>query len=74
VEGVTGLLHEVGNVSDLVSKMKQLSNDPSLREKMGENGRLRVLRDFSEEVVTAALLDYYKAVLANPSAVSYRTD
>jgi glycosyltransferase involved in cell wall biosynthesis len=74
VEGVTGLLHEVGNVSDLVSKMKQLSNDPSLREKMGENGRLRVLRDFSEEVVTAALLDYYKAVLVNPSGVSYRTD
>jgi len=74
VEGVTGLLHEAGNVSDLVSKMKQLSNDPSLREKMGENGRLRVIRDFSEEVVTAALLDFYQAVLANPSVVSYRTD
>jgi glycosyltransferase involved in cell wall biosynthesis len=74
VEGVTGLLHEAGNVSDLVSRMKQLSDDPSLREKMGENGRLRVIRDFSEEVVTAALLDYYKGVLADPSAVSYRTD
>lgn len=74
VDGVTGLLHEAGNASDLVSKMKQLGNDPLLREKMGENGRLRVLRDFSEEMVTAALLDFYQAVLANPSAVSYRTD
>lgn len=64
-EGVTGLLHEVGNVSDFVSNMKQLSNDPLLRKKMGESGRIRVLSYFSEEMITAALLEFYQTAIAN---------
>jgi len=63
VEGVTGLLHEAGNVNELICKMKQLSSDTALREKIGENARLRVISDFSEEVVTAAVIAFYQDVL-----------
>ena len=63
-EGVTGLLHEAGNVPEMVSRMEQLAADPSLRREMGEKGRLRANRDFSEEIVTGALLDHYRARLA----------
>jgi glycosyltransferase involved in cell wall biosynthesis len=62
-EGVTGLLHEAGNVPEMVSRMEQLALDPSLRREMGEKGRLRAQREFSEEIVTRALLDFYASRL-----------
>ena len=59
-EGVTGLLHEAGNISELVRKNEAgLGFDPDLRSRMGENGRLRVQNCFSEEMVTKALLEFY---------------
>ncbi len=62
-EGRTGLLYEPGNVPQLIGLMKKLAQDKSLRKKMGENARARVIRDFSKERLTAELLDYYKAVI-----------
>ena len=64
VEGETGLLIEPGNIGQLVQSMSTLAGDASLRRRMGQRARDRVVRDFSSEVVTAALLDYYQSRLA----------
>jgi len=44
-----GLLFEPGNAFDLAAKMGILMSDASLCRRMGEAGRLRVLREFSPE-------------------------
>jgi len=62
-DGVTGLLHEPRNAEDLFAKMRLLAQDPGLRSSMGNRARARAEQNFSHEVVTAALLDYYECVL-----------
>ena len=64
VEGETGLLFEAGDAKLLAQCMLALAGDVSLRRRMGQNARDRALRDFSAPVVTAALLEYYAALLA----------
>lgn len=62
-EGVTGLLHDAGNVGQLTDRMARLAGDPAQRRRMGEDARVRALRDFSQERVTTALLDHYRVAL-----------
>jgi glycosyltransferase involved in cell wall biosynthesis len=62
-EGVTGLLHEAGNVEQLAGSLTRLIEDTELRRKMGEEARIRAHRDFSKERLTSAVLDYYKEIL-----------
>lgn len=64
VDAQTGLLFNVGDVDDLTEKLERLIEDPSLRRMLGENGRIRALRDFSEELVLSELLGYYEKVLS----------
>lgn len=64
VGGETGLLFEAGEVQQLARNMRTLAGDEGLRARMGENARERAVRDFSSTVVTAALLEYYEALLA----------
>lgn len=64
VDGETGLLFEAGDVQQLAQSMRTLAGDESLRERMGEKARERAVRDFSSAVATAALLEYYKKLLA----------
>ncbi|MHB1389949.1 MAG: glycosyltransferase family 4 protein [Thermoleophilia bacterium] len=63
-EGETGLLHAPGNQDELVSCMSRLFEDVGLRTAMGKKARQRVHRDFSQEVVTDALLQYYNSITA----------
>jgi glycosyltransferase involved in cell wall biosynthesis len=67
-DGVTGLLHQAGNVSEMVGHMTRLKNDPSLRKMLGDNGRCRAVRDFSEQSVTSAVLNFYCDALAKMEA------
>lgn len=60
-DGVTGLLHEAGNVEELASQMVRLIEKPVLTKKMGKAAQQRAAREFSREIVTAAMLDYYEA-------------
>lgn len=64
VEGETGLLFEAGNTAQLAQRMLELAGDATLRLRMGQNGRVRAVRDFSAAGVTAALLEYYDKLLA----------
>jgi glycosyltransferase involved in cell wall biosynthesis len=60
VEGSTGFLHRPGDIDDLERCMTILLENPDLRKNMGMAARRRVMSDFSEERVTAALADFYK--------------
>jgi glycosyltransferase involved in cell wall biosynthesis len=62
-EGVTGLLHEAGNSQDLAEKMRVLAHDKELRAEYGAKGQERARRDFSEQAVTAAVLEFYSQLL-----------
>ncbi len=62
-EGVTGLLHDAGDVNQLAVRLRQLVDDPGLRRKMGENARLWAQRNFSKDMLTSAMLDYYTEIL-----------
>lgn len=63
-ENLTGLLHDPGNVEELADKMRRLVENPELRAEMGKRARQRVERDFDREIVTGALLDFYRQKLS----------
>jgi len=62
-EGVTGLLHPPGDVSDLAKKMRILAGDKELRRTLGCAGRERARLYYSKDTVTAALIEFYKQTL-----------
>lgn len=48
-EGVTGLLHEAGQVTELAHCLRRLLDDAALRQQMGSRARQRALGQFSRE-------------------------
>ena len=58
-DGKTGLLFEPGNVEDLATKIKHLWDRPDLCRKMGEEGRKKALREYSQEKYYGRLMDIY---------------
>jgi glycosyltransferase involved in cell wall biosynthesis len=59
VEGVTGILYEPGNVQELTIAMITLSENQSLRLKMGVAARIHVIEHFSEAQITNAFEMFY---------------
>lgn len=62
-EGETGLLFPPGDVEGLQRAMEEMIVDPEQRAAMGERARARTLRDFSQERVIKAQLDYYRKIV-----------
>lgn len=62
-DGVTGLLFEKENVSDLFEKMQRLAGDSSLRSAMGSSAASRIKNCFDQKVVIESFIDYYKFLL-----------
>lgn len=60
VENVTGLLHEPKAIPEIRSKMNMLIENPNLRLRLGENARLRAIKDFDTHVITQAWVDFYQ--------------
>jgi glycosyltransferase involved in cell wall biosynthesis len=58
-DGVTGLLFEPGNVEELAHKIRLLWDNPHLCRQMGEAGRRKASREFSEEVYYRRLMAIY---------------
>jgi glycosyltransferase involved in cell wall biosynthesis len=44
--GVSGILVEPGDASALSESLEKLAREPELRARLGEAGRMKVLRDF----------------------------
>jgi glycosyltransferase involved in cell wall biosynthesis len=65
-DGVTGLLFEPGNAEDLAEKMKLLWDNPDLCRQMGQAGREKAVREYSENVHYERLMAVYeKAIKVN---------
>ena len=62
-DGLNGLLIEPGDVNGLVKAMNHLLDDASLRERMGNAGRQRVLDEFSIDAMCEGNLAVYRKVL-----------
>jgi len=63
-DGITGLLFEAGNVKDLIEKILYLWERPDLRRKMGEEGRKKALREYSEGRYYERLMDAYEMAIS----------
>lgn len=63
-EGVTGyLLHRNDDASDLACRMENLMNNPSLREEMGVNGRMKYEHYFTLGIFEQRLLSILQDVI-----------
>lgn len=58
IEGETGLLHQPGDVADLVDKLEVLVGNPSLRNALGVAGRRRAQAAFSADLVTTEMANF----------------
>jgi len=63
IDGDNGLLVEARDVNALADALERLIVDPALRAAMGQSGRERVLKEFSQEKIVAQVLKHYDEVL-----------
>ncbi len=63
-DGVTGLLFQAGNATDLASKIAQLHTQPSLARQMGERGLARVRTQHSPQQHYDQLMRIYQRAMA----------
>ena len=63
IDGETGLRCKVGDVETLYNCMKRMYENPNMVKKMGENSRIRALRDFKGSDLTACWVDFYDDIL-----------
>jgi phosphatidylinositol alpha-mannosyltransferase len=66
--GVEGLLVKPQDEKALASALMSLLRDKSMREKMGEKGKLKA-RDYSWEVVARKVMEYYEKLLQSRTGV-----
>lgn len=59
----TGFLVPRDDVEELTSALKQLISDPSLRARLGQEGRARFIDQFRHQSMTAAIRSVYRKVL-----------
>ena len=62
VDGKTGLLFSVGNVSALTNSLQKLLVENELRQQMGNASRARVLESFSNEQVAHEMQEMYESL------------
>lgn len=63
-DSVNGFLFKPGDVNDLVGKIKYLSNNKNKALDMGENGRRKVLQNYSPQVHYEKILKVYQNLIA----------
>ena len=64
LDGVTGFVVEPGDVVSLASRISRLVEDVDLQERLGAQGRARVLENFTKEIVVDRTVELYEDVLA----------
>jgi glycosyltransferase involved in cell wall biosynthesis len=63
IDAVTGLLAEKGNFSDLLEKIKQISQDRTLAERMGREARREAERRFDYKIMAGKYANAIKDVV-----------
>jgi glycosyltransferase involved in cell wall biosynthesis len=59
----TDFLHPPRDVAALESKMKQMLDDPALRQELGQKAQLRAHQLFAKDLVTTAMVEFYDSVV-----------
>jgi len=62
-QGVNGILVPPRNINALANALEKLIFDEQLRQQMGNSGREKVEREFSDEIVLAQTLSVYQELL-----------
>jgi len=62
-EGITGLLFQPGNPIDLAEKISRLWHKPDLCKKMGQAGREKAIKEYSEDIYYMRLMAVYKKAI-----------
>lgn len=63
VNGETGLLFPAGDVKALAEKIRVLSGDSSMRQRMGENGRKMVTERYELGICVQKMVNVYRSLL-----------
>jgi len=63
-DGENGFLVEARNSTALADALAKLLADKELRQRMGRNGRERVLKEYSQELVVEQVLQVYREALS----------
>ncbi len=63
-DGVTGLLFEPGNASQLAERIRLLWDNPQLCRQMGAAGREKALRQYNEQLYYERLMAIYDSAIA----------
>lgn len=64
-DGVDGFLCKPGSVDELAQKLDALMGDSGLRQRIGNAGRLRAEKEFTEEVYIQNLVTFYNSVISS---------
>ena len=67
-DGVDGFLVEAGATDELADRLAELAHDPALRERMGEQGRERVLPRYAVERLVDDVDRLYRSLLSAEDA------
>jgi glycogen synthase len=62
-DGIDGLLVPFGDVAALAGALRRLLDDPTLRRRMGQAGREKVLAHYTWETIVASVADVYDRLL-----------
>lgn len=62
IDNVTGLHCEPANSRDLAEKLKILIENPMLRDELGKNGRVHVLKNYDWNQNVALMIDHYRRI------------
>ena len=65
IDGETGFLVPPRSVKELAEAIRRLAQDPGLRTRLGDTGRLRFADQFRHEFMTKRIREVYKRVLAS---------
>jgi glycosyltransferase involved in cell wall biosynthesis len=68
-----GLFFEPENAQALAQIVQKLADDPSLRQRLGENGREYVVKHYDKSVLAHRYLDILASLVDRPSGCSDRT-
>jgi glycosyltransferase involved in cell wall biosynthesis len=63
-DGEDGFLVELGATDELAERLEQLARDPALRERMGKQGRERVLPRYAVERLVDDVDQLYRSLLS----------
>jgi glycosyltransferase involved in cell wall biosynthesis len=70
LDGSTGTLVKVGDTKALTDALTRYLEEPELRSKHGEKGRVRAVREFRSDLVWQRWIEFYRELLIENKVVS----